>query len=273
MKIIEFRIVVPTKLENYNIGNRYMNLEYIREEKGGGEGIEIVKNEPFVNGNEKGQYTYKIFHVKSKLPGFIRWAVPDKYLHFHEESWNSYPHYVTKNRVPGMGKDFILDVESRHIEYKNGMNIPDNAIGLTEKELEIRKVVYLDIVDGEPEPEKPEHIMEGFVCPEAGIDTPLKGKKGSYKSSKIPRWTKKYDGDMIMCIKVVKFHFKWWGLQSAVEKFLMKTVYPKIFTESHRKIIASSGKWFNLTMDEITRMENQAHEDQREDDDFERDED
>ncbi len=50
-----------------------------RKETGGGEGVEILKNEPFegkdfVGGRyTKGQYTYKIYHVETKLPKVIRY--------------------------------------------------------------------------------------------------------------------------------------------------------------------------------------------------------
>ena len=34
-----------------------------KEETSGGEGVEVLKNEPFENELGKGQYTYKIYHV------------------------------------------------------------------------------------------------------------------------------------------------------------------------------------------------------------------
>lgn len=258
MKIYEFRIIVPTTLAKYSIGNRFMCLEYVKNERKAGEGIEMVKNEPYQTENENGQYTYKIFHVKSQVPGFIRWAVPDKYLHFHEESWNAYPHYHTINFVPGMGKDLILDVESQHITYTKGMEIPDNALNLSPDDLKIRNIRYLDIVDGEPYPDDKRLLLEGFQCPESGITTPLHGKKGSYNPKQIPTWVNNYDGEMVCCIKVVKFQFKWWGLQKAVEKYITETMYPKLFTETHRKLIATSKDWFQLTTDDVLRMELEA---------------
>ena len=49
-----------------------------RQETGGGEGVEVVKNEPFegldfLGGKyTKGQYTYKIYHVDTKVPPLLR---------------------------------------------------------------------------------------------------------------------------------------------------------------------------------------------------------
>ena len=49
------------------------------EETGGGEGVEVLKNEayedgePLLNGKfTKGQYTDKIYHLESKVPAMIR---------------------------------------------------------------------------------------------------------------------------------------------------------------------------------------------------------
>lgn len=124
MKIYEYRVIVPVNIKKYQIGNRYMNLQYVNDEAGGGEGIELVKNEKYSKENESGQYTYKIFHVKSKIPSFIRLALPEKYLHFNEESWNAFPHYYTVDFIPAMGYIFIINVESQHIPYKSGMEFP-----------------------------------------------------------------------------------------------------------------------------------------------------
>jgi hypothetical protein len=33
------------------------------QETSGGEGVEVIKNEPYEDGNSKGQYTEKIYHL------------------------------------------------------------------------------------------------------------------------------------------------------------------------------------------------------------------
>lgn len=75
--------------------------EASKENTGGGEGIEVLKNEPFTNypllGGKysAGQYTYKIYHLASKVPAFIRYLVPRGALEIHEEAWNAYPYCKT----------------------------------------------------------------------------------------------------------------------------------------------------------------------------------
>lgn len=75
--------------------------EVSKNETGGGEGIEVLKNEPFTDrpllGGKysSGQYTYKIYHLASKVPAFIRLLAPKGSLEIHEEAWNAYPYCRT----------------------------------------------------------------------------------------------------------------------------------------------------------------------------------
>jgi len=71
--IKEFRIVMPLTVEEYQIGQLYSTCEASMKETGGGEGIEVLKNELFDNVSllggkyHTGQYTHKIFHIQSKV--------------------------------------------------------------------------------------------------------------------------------------------------------------------------------------------------------------
>lgn len=79
----------------------YSVAEASKDNTGGGEGIEVLKNEPFTNfpllGGKynAGQYTYKIYHLASKVPSFIRLLAPKGSLEIHEEAWNAYPYCRT----------------------------------------------------------------------------------------------------------------------------------------------------------------------------------
>lgn len=79
----------------------YSVAEASKDNTGGGEGIEVLKNEPFDNHPllggryNSGQYTYKIYHLASKVPAFIRLLAPKGSLEVHEEAWNAYPYCKT----------------------------------------------------------------------------------------------------------------------------------------------------------------------------------
>lgn len=57
--------VLCASMFQYQVGQLYSVAEASKNETGGGEGIEVLKNEPRKDG-EKGQYTHKIYHLKSK---------------------------------------------------------------------------------------------------------------------------------------------------------------------------------------------------------------
>lgn len=48
----------------YQVGQLYSVAEASKNETGGGEGVEVLKNEPYENNGEKGQYTHKIYHLQ-----------------------------------------------------------------------------------------------------------------------------------------------------------------------------------------------------------------
>lgn len=94
-------------LFQYQVAQLFSVAEASKDNTGGGEGIEVLKNEPFTNypllGGKynSGQYTYKIYHLASKVPAFIRLLAPKGSLEIHEEAWNAYPYCKTVITVSG----------------------------------------------------------------------------------------------------------------------------------------------------------------------------
>jgi hypothetical protein len=106
----------------YQVAQLFSVAEASKDNTGGGEGIEVLKNEPFTNypllGGKynSGQYTYKIYHLASKVPAFIRLLAPRGSLEIHEEAWNAYPYCRTVITNPGyMKENFVICIESMHI--------------------------------------------------------------------------------------------------------------------------------------------------------------
>ena len=114
MIIKEYRVTLPMTVEEYQVAHLYAVAEASKNETGGGEGVEVLKNEPFnnfplLNGNFcKGQYTYKIYHLANKVPGWIKMIAPTGLLEIHEEAWNAYPYCKTVLSNPGYLKVIFL---------------------------------------------------------------------------------------------------------------------------------------------------------------------
>lgn len=60
--VIVFLFLYP--IAQYQVGQLFSVAEASKNETGGGEGIEVLKNEPYEKEGEKGQYTHKIYHLK-----------------------------------------------------------------------------------------------------------------------------------------------------------------------------------------------------------------
>merc|ERR1719369_2081742 len=101
---------------------------------------------PLLNGKFcKGQYTYKIYHLASKFPGWIKMIAPSGSLEIHEEAWNAYPYYKTVISNPGyMQEKFYIVIESYHIGDKGQS---ENVHELDKEKLEERTVVPIDVAN------------------------------------------------------------------------------------------------------------------------------
>lgn len=266
--ICEYRVVLPMTVEEYQVAQLYSVAEASKENTGGGEGIEVLVNEPFevvksdfqdseskdkskdpdspleANGKEytKGQYTHKIYHLQSKVPSFIRAIAPKGSLEIHERAWNAYPYCRTIVTNPGYMKDaFFIKIETMH--YPDRGQVP-NIHGLSEKELSQRTVVPIDIAN--------DHVSSKDYKKE--FDPKL------YKSEKTNRGpldTKDWKNcvDPVMCAyKLVTIKFKWFGLQNRVEAFINRQEH-RLFTTFHRQVFCWTDKWYGMTMDDIRAIE------------------
>lgn len=255
MKIIEYRIFVPMKLQYCQAASDYSVTRQMKEYTGGGDGFEIVETQNYVENGLPGHYVYRIFHCKNKIPSAIRWFVPEKYAHIHEHDHSAFPHYEGKYVIPAMGDDFILQTVTNHIEYEKGKDIPDNLNQWTDDEMKQREVYYLDILDG-PSSKGNELDLHGFSCPEIEMSELVSPSKKA-NDQEIPNWVSNYDGPITLIIKTVKFNFKWYGAQTLVEKFA-GSVWYQVYLDSHRSMIKWAPEWCNLSKDEIYGLEDEA---------------
>ncbi|XP_069194812.1 phosphatidylinositol transfer protein beta isoform isoform X14 [Procambarus clarkii] len=251
MLVKEFRVILPLTVEEYQVAQLYSVAEASKNETGGGEGVEVLKNEPFDNhpllGNRfsSGQYTYKIYHLKSKVPAFIRLLAPEGSLEVHEEAWNAYPYCRTIISNPGYMKEgFYISIETLHAPGDGDM---ENAHELSGEKLKIREVVPIDISNDAVKTAdyKPDEDPTKFKSVKTGRG-PLQG----------PEWWKKCD-PVMTCYKLVTCEFKWFGLQTRVEKFI-QDIERRLFTNFHRQVFCWMDRWHGMTMEDIRRLEDKT---------------
>ncbi|XP_068440800.1 phosphatidylinositol transfer protein beta isoform-like [Clinocottus analis] len=249
MLIKEFRIVLPVSVEEYQVGQLYAVAEASKSETGGGEGVEVLVNEPYEKDGEKGQYTHKIYHLKSKVPDILSRIAPKDSLLVKEEAWNAYPYCKTVITNVYMKEKFTLTIETWH---KPDMGEEENVHGLDQSQLDKRVVVDIDIADRSvinPKEYNPDHDPAIFKSEKTG-----RGPLG-------PNWKKELaanpDCPHMCAYKLVSVEFKWFGLQGTVENMIQK-VEKRLFTHFHRQLFCWIDKWIELSMDDIRRMEEET---------------
>ncbi|KAM9733361.1 phosphatidylinositol transfer protein alpha isoform-like [Menidia menidia] len=252
MLIKEFRVVLPVSVEEYQVGQLYTVAEASKNETGGGEGVEVLVNEPYTKDQETGQYTHKVYHLQSKVPNIIRMIAPKGSLEVHEKAWNAYPYCRTSESPCSntyMKEKFMIKIETWH---KPDMGDQDNVHGLEESTWKGVEVIDIDIADNSVISQKDYKAEQ---------DPAIFKTKKTGRGPLGPDWKKELSNNPNcphMCAyKLVTVEFKWLGLQNKMENFIQK-VEKRLFTHFHRQLFCSIDKWIDLTMDDIRRMEEET---------------
>lgn len=254
MIIKEFRVILPLTVEEYQVAQLYSVAIASKNETGGGEGIEVVANEPFTakSGSQPkypllggqydaGQFTHKIYHLASKVPSIVRWLAPSGSLEIHEEAWNAYPYCRTVVTNPGYMKEhFFIKIETMHLPDRGDT---ENAHNLSAEDLKKREVITIDIANDTVEARDYKETEDPTKY--HSLKTGRGPLQGDWKKSVTP---------VMCCYKLVTAHFKWLGLQDRVENFIQKSER-RIFTNFHRQLFCWTDEWFGMTMADIRDFE------------------
>jgi len=245
---------MPLSVEEFHIGQLYSIIEASKNETGGGEGVEILENEPFSDyplfgSYDSGQFTHKIYHLKSKAPGYIRKIAPQGSLVIHEKSWNAYPYCRTEITNPDfMGENFFVRIDSFYLDDRG---TTENAHELSDDILAKRRVVSINIANDK------EFLKKVDVKPETSPHLFVSANTGRGRLD-VNSWRE--ECEPVMCAyKVVTVHFKWFGLQTVVEKFA-HNFYPRLFSKFHREVFCWIDQWYGLSIDNIRQLEREAQE-------------
>ncbi|KAH7816210.1 putative Phosphatidylinositol transfer protein beta [Monocercomonoides exilis] len=250
MKIVEYRTQLPIGMDEFLIGQLYMVAKASAQNSGGGDGIEVLKNEPFVKDGVNGIYTFKRMHIASRVPKFLRVILPKNALILEEESWNAFPYTKTMYTNPWLKKDFSLTIESMHIE---GAGPVDNALKLTDKELKMRKIEVIDLGD------KVKTKSKEYKCSE---DCTVFKSAKTGRGPLAPKWWEKAEEKgwpVMTAYKVMKLHFKWFGLQTIVENYAA-SLCKNVFGNAHRQQFCWIDEYYGMTMDDVRAFEKQQQQ-------------
>uniref|UniRef100_A0A8D3ANA4 Phosphatidylinositol transfer protein cytoplasmic 1b n=1 Tax=Scophthalmus maximus TaxID=52904 RepID=A0A8D3ANA4_SCOMX len=237
MLMKEYRVCMPLTVDEYRIGQLYMISKHSCEQSGGGEGVEVVRNESNVHPQHgPGQLTEKGIYLCSKLPSWVKAFVP-RIFYVTETAWNFYPYTITEYSVSFLPK-FSIRIETR---FENNNGDSDNVFGDTATPAE--SVSFLDILS-DPIPEKNYREAEDlsqWLSNKTGRGPLEKGWRDGHKP--------------IMCsYKRVECSFEVYGFQTRTEEFIHRNIRD-ILLVGHRQAVAWIDEWHGLSLEEVREYE------------------
>lgn len=217
----------------------------------GQEGIELLESRDYVDEKSglPGRYTKKVYHLESRVPGWVKLLAPSSALKLDEESWDAFPSCKTVITNRFFGERFSLTIESKHFDMDKGEK--ENALELSEEQLAKRVVSMVDIGADQPTDKKEYKESEDPRIVES--------KKHSERFQPLTEGWKDRTETYMCCYKVVTVLFKIWGVQGKGESFLMD-MESQIFLKFHKEIFCWLDDWFGLSMDEIIATEKNFYE-------------
>ncbi|XP_068615028.1 cytoplasmic phosphatidylinositol transfer protein 1b [Brachionichthys hirsutus] len=242
MLMKEYRICMPLTVDEYRIGQLYMISKHSCEQSGGGEGVEVVKNEPDVHPEfGQGQLTEKRIYLSSKLPSWVKSFIP-QIFYVTEKAWNFYPYTITEYSVSFFPR-FSIRIETR---FQNNKGDNSHVFGDTPTPKE--NVSFLDILS-DPIPEK--HYKEA-----EDLSRWISSKTG--RGPLEEGW--RDDSKPIMCsYKRVKCSFEVYGIQTRTEEFIHRNIRD-ILLVGHRQAVAWIDEWHGLSLEEVREYERKMQE-------------
>ncbi|XP_056391610.1 membrane-associated phosphatidylinositol transfer protein 2 isoform X4 [Hyla sarda] len=252
MLIKEYRIPLPMTVEEYRIAQLYMIQKKSREETcGEGSGVEILENRPYTDGpGGSGQYTHKVYHIGMHIPSWFRSILPKAALRVEEESWNAYPYTRTRYTCPFVEK-FSIDIETF---YKSECGELANVFNLSPAE---KRQTVLDPIDIVKDPIPP-HEYKPEEDPK--VYKSVKTKRGPLSDD----WIEDHRNNLalscpIMCAyKLCKVEFRYWGMQSKIERFIHDVGLRKVMVRAHRQAWCWQDEWYGLTIEDIRQLEKET---------------
>ncbi|XP_028312338.1 membrane-associated phosphatidylinositol transfer protein 2-like isoform X7 [Gouania willdenowi] len=256
MLIKEYRIPMPMSVDEYRIAQLYMIQKKSREEScGEGSAVEILENKPYTDGpGGIGQYTHKVYHIGMHIPSWFRSILPKAALRVEEESWNAYPYtrtsgyYYTSFRYtcPFVEK-FSIDIETY---YKPDTGNQVDVFNMSAADTRQRSIDPIDIVTDPITP----HEYKAEEDPR--LYKSVKTQRGPLQDDWIEEYNNNPGLTPIMCAyKLCKVEFRYWGMQSKIERFIHDVGLRKVMVRAHRQAWCWQDEWYGLTMEDIRELE------------------
>lgn len=236
----EYRIVMPLRIEEYDIGQLYTVVEMTKEDTS--TKIQVLENKAYTHATMGDcQKTLKVMHLDNYVPSLVKKMVSKAALKIHETSYNAYPVCYTFYHSPMLDtKTFSMSVNSIHIEKP----VNENVFKLSPEERGKVEVVYINIDENignkKYDPTNFDNTKSGKILLKKGWQDECERKSIS----------------VMICYKLVKIEVNFFSGSWVAEKILKEFV--KLLRNAHQRIYSTCDQWTGLQRSDIRVMERDA---------------
>lgn len=245
--LLASRVVMPLTLDEYRVAQMYMVTKMQQENTASNEGVEVLANKPFKNEElGEGQYTLKVYHLQSKLPSWLTAIAPASALQIEEEAWNAYPKCKTVLKCMYFTR-FKLTIDTIHVA-DNGFSV--NVHNLDAESLAIRQVEMLDIASTARD-------YWTYVLGGASVDLTTFQSRKTGRGPLMHGWQETCN-PVMTAYKLVTADAPYWGFGYRMEQAILGAERT-LFIESHNRCFFWIDEWFELSEDEVRRLEDESN--------------
>uniref|UniRef100_A0A8C5FTJ0 Phosphatidylinositol transfer protein membrane associated 2 n=1 Tax=Gadus morhua TaxID=8049 RepID=A0A8C5FTJ0_GADMO len=183
---------------------------------------------------------------RGHIPSWFCSILPQAALRVEEESWNAYPYTRTRYTCPFVEK-FSIDIETH---YKPDTGNTGDVFNLSSAEKRQRTVDPIDIVKDYVPPH--EYLVEE----DPKLYQSVKTRRGPLSDEWIEEINQNPGQNPVMCAyKLCKVEFRYWGMQSKIERFIHDVGLRKVMVRAHRQAWCWQDEWYGLTIEDIRQLE------------------
>uniref|UniRef100_A0AAZ3QHT5 DDHD domain-containing protein n=1 Tax=Oncorhynchus tshawytscha TaxID=74940 RepID=A0AAZ3QHT5_ONCTS len=186
-----------------------------------------------------------VYHIGKHIPSWFCSILPQAALRVEEESWNAYPYTRTRYTCPFVEK-FSIDIETY---YKPDTGTQE-CFNLSSADKRARTVDPIDIVKDYIAPH--EYLVEE----DPKLYVSVKTQRGPLTDDWIEMINQNPTQNPVMCAyKLCKVEFRYWGMQSKIERFIHDVGLRKVMVRAHRQAWCWQDEWYGLTIEDIRQLE------------------
>ncbi|CAI5462671.1 unnamed protein product [Closterium sp. Yama58-4] len=243
VQIKEFRITMPFSLDEYRVGQTYMRSRMQMENTKGREGIEVIASEPFKDDVlGEGHFSHVVYHFQSRAPAWIRPLAPVEALRLEEKNWNAFPRCRTEISCPYFS-NYKITTDSFHVADRGES---ENALKLSDAELELRKVDHVDIASADRD-------MWSRTIARKRTDPSKIALLKLNRGPLAPGWQETC-GPVMTSYKLIRVDAPYWGFGRQMELAAI-AAHRALYLEAYRKCYAWADEWCEMTVADARRIE------------------